>query len=128
MLVATKGQLMAWQAQIQFMCETIILSKNAAATISQCMECQKLSLWMRSLLLNFSPEQFRSFKNFTAKLEVEQSLFPFPDGEERLVLRTPHSDICMVFSLDEWEQFQQAMEEAEYMMQVYELMGKTDSL
>ena len=108
------------------MCETIILSKNGAATISQCMECQKLSLWMRSLLLNFSPEQFRSFKNFTAKLEVEQSLFPFPDGEERLVLRTPHSDICMVFSLDEWEQFQQAMEEAEYMMQVYELMGRAD--
>ena len=81
---------------------------------------------MRSLLLNFSPEQFRSFKNFTAKLEVEQSLFPFPDGEERLVLRTPHSDICMVFSLDEWEQFQQAMEEAEYMMQIYELVGRGD--
>ena len=90
------------------------------------MECQKLSLWMRSLLLNFSREQFRSFKNFTTKLEVEHSLFPFPDGEERLVLRTQHSDICMVFTLDEWEQFQQAMEEAEYMMQVYELMGRAD--
>ena len=106
------------------MCETIILSKNGAATISQCMECQKLSLWMRNLLLNFSPEQFKSFKTFTAKLEVGQSLFPFPDGEERLVLRTPHSDVCMVFSVDEWELFQQAMEEAEYMMQVYEIMGK----
>lgn len=108
------------------MCETIVLSRIGAATISQCMDCRKLTLWMRGLMLNFSPEQFRSFKNFTSKLEVEQSLFPFPDGEDRLVLRTPHADICMVFSLEEWEQFQQAMEEAEYMMQVYELMDSRD--
>ncbi len=105
------------------MCENIILSKTGAATISQCMECKVLTLWMRTLLLNFSPEQFRSFKNFTSKLEVDQSLFPFPDGEERLVLRTPHNDICMTFSIDDWEQFQGAMDEAEYMMQVYDMMS-----
>ncbi|PJJ84262.1 DUF6686 family protein [Mucilaginibacter auburnensis] len=105
------------------MCENIILSKTGAATISQCMECKVLTLWMRTLLLNFSPEQFKSFKNFTSKLEVDQSLFPFPDGEERLVLRTPHNDICMAFSIDDWEQFQGAMDEAEYMMQVYDMMS-----
>lgn len=88
------------------------------------MECGVLTLWLHNLLLNFSPVQFKTFKNFTAKLDVEQSLFPFPDGEERLVLRTPHNDICMTFSIDEWENFQQAMEEAEYMMQVYQLIDK----
>lgn len=86
------------------------------------MDCKVLTLWLHNLLLNFSPAQFKTFKSFTAKLDVKQSLFPFPDGEERLVLRTPHSDICMTFSVDEWEQFQQAMEDAEYMMQVYELI------
>lgn len=89
------------------------------------MECKILTLWTRTLLLNFSPDQFTSFKNFTSKLEVDQSLFPFPDGEDRLVLRTPHSDICMTFSIDDWEHFQQAMEDAEYMMQVYQIMDNS---
>ena len=106
------------------MCETIILSKIGATTISQCMDCKILTLWTRTLLLNFSPEQFVSFKNFTANLEVDQSLFPFPDGEDRLVLRTPHSDICMTFSLDDWDNFQQAMEEANYMREIYNLMAR----
>ncbi len=104
------------------MCQTIVLSKKGPATISQCMECKTLTVWLRHLLLNFSPAQFRSFKEFTSKLDVEESLFPFPDGEERLVLRTPHADICFTFSLAEWEDFQAAMEEAEYMQGVYELM------
>ncbi|MFD0751544.1 DUF6686 family protein [Mucilaginibacter calamicampi] len=109
---------------IYTMCETVILSKIGATIISQCMDCKILTLWTRTLLLNFSPEQFISFKNFTANLEVDLSLFPFPDGEERLVLRTPHSDICMTFSIDDWDNFQQAMEEARYMMEVYNLITK----
>jgi len=104
------------------MCETVILSKRGGAVIGQCVECKILTLWLNNLLLNFSPSQFKFFKDFTIRLDIEQSLFPFPDGEERFVLRTPHNDICMTFSTDEWDNFKEAMEEAEYMMQVYDLM------
>ncbi|WP_158992584.1 DUF6686 family protein [Mucilaginibacter sp. L196] len=105
------------------MCKTIVLSRKCATVISQCMECKIMNIWLRNLLLNFTPEQFKMFKNFTSGLDVEESMFPFPDGEDRLVLRTPHSDICFTFSLTEWEDFQAAMEEAEYMQGVYTLIS-----
>jgi len=106
----------------QLMCQTIVLCRKGPIVISQCMECKILNIWLRNLLLNFTPGQFKMFKDFTSKLDVEESMFPFPDGEERLVLRTPHSDICFTFSIHEWEDFQMAMEEAEYMQQVYQLI------
>jgi hypothetical protein len=104
------------------MCQTIVLSRKGSVVISQCMECKVITIWLHQLLLNFTPEQFSSFKTFTAKLEISESLFPFPDGGDRLVLRTPHSDICMTFSIEEWEDFQAAMEDAEYMQGVYQLI------
>ena len=104
------------------MCQTIVLSRKGSVVISQCMECKILNLWLRNLLLNFTPAQFKMFKEFTSGMDVEESLFPFPDGEERLVLRTPHTDISFTFSMTEWEDFQAAMDEAEYMQGVYDLM------
>ena len=80
-----------------------------------------LGIWHHNLLLTFSPGQFHSFKDFTTKLDMVEAMFPFPDGEERFVLRTPTNDISLAFSLNEWEDFQTAMEEAEYMMGIYDI-------
>ena len=105
------------------MCQTLILSRKGSVIINQCMECKILNIWLRNLLLNFTPEQFKMFNDFTSRLDIEESMFPFPDGEDRLILRTPHSDICFTFSITEWDDFQMAMEEAEYMQQVYRLIN-----
>jgi hypothetical protein len=104
------------------MCQTIFLSRKGSTVISQCRECKTLNIWQHNLLLSFSPGQFKAFKEFTQLLDTPECTFPFPDGEERLVLRTPHTDISFTFSMDEWEDFQAAMEEAEYMQGVYELL------
>jgi len=55
-------------------------------------------------------------------MDVEECLFPFPNGDDRLVLRTPHSDINFSFSLEEWDNFHEAMEEAIYMQNIYQMM------
>jgi hypothetical protein len=106
------------------MCQTLVLSRQGKVTISQCMECKILTLWLHNLLLNFSPEQFKSFKDFTSQLDIEESMFPFPDGEERLVLRTPNKDICLSFTIEEWEDFHTAMDEAEYMQDIYRIINQ----
>ncbi len=108
------------------MCQSIFLSQRGNTLISQCMECKVMNIWVRNLLLNFAPDQFKMFKEFTSALDVEESMFPFPDGEDRLVLRTPHSDICFAFNLPEWDDFQAAMDEAEYMISVYDLIHAGD--
>ncbi|MBE9585831.1 hypothetical protein IM792_15350 [Mucilaginibacter sp. JRF] len=105
------------------MCQHIVLARKGQTVISQCPDCRTFCIWQHNLLLNFSEEQFRSFKTFTANLDAADASFPFPDGEERLVLRTPNNDICLTFSLDEWDGFQAAMEDAVYFGNIYDMMA-----
>src|ERR1700761_8845092 len=104
------------------MCQSHILSSKGPVIISQCVDCKMLNIWLRNLLLNFTPEQFCAFENFISKLAIDEYTFPFPDGEERLVLRTPNNDICFTFTAEEWDDFKIAMEEAAYMQGVYALL------
>lgn len=73
------------------MCKIVILSNRGATVISQCVECKTLTLWPDNLLLNFTPSKFKTFKNYTTDLNNDKSLFSFPSGEYRFVLRTPHN-------------------------------------
>lgn len=73
-------------------------------------------------MLTFSPNQFSAFKKHTESPDFNDSFYLFPDGEERLILHMPNSDICFSFTEDEWANFYAAMEEAEYMQEVYQLI------
>lgn len=86
------------------------------------MECKALTLWHRNVVLNFTPAQFNIFKDFTERLDVQDCLFPFPDGEERLILRTPNTDISFAFTTDEWNNFHLSMGEAAYMQSIYKII------
>jgi hypothetical protein len=105
------------------MCQSTVLTQKGAAIISQCMDCKLITIWHHNLLLNFTPGQFKAFKDFTINLDQADYFFHFPDGDERLVLRTPNNDICFAFTEEEWDNFRVAMEEAEYMQDVYDLLS-----
>jgi hypothetical protein len=105
------------------MCETRILSQKGAAFISQCADCRAVYIWHHNLVLNFTEAQFADFKNFAHDLDFDERALPFPDGEERAVIRTPHNDINFAFTIDEWLTFQAAIDEAVYMMEVYGLIS-----
>ncbi len=105
------------------MCQTVILCQKGPTLISQCIECRIINIWHNNVLLYFSPDDLNTFKNFTASLEPEECLFPFPDGQDRLILRTPNKDINFCFTDAEWLQFQIALEEAEYMRSIYEMLN-----
>jgi hypothetical protein len=101
------------------MCETRILTQRGATVISHCAECGMLNIWHQNLMLCFTPEQLKSFQRFTTDLDFDDRSFPFPDGSNRLVLCTPNRDINFVFTDAEWEDFNGAMIEAGYMIEVY---------
>ncbi|GAA4341458.1 hypothetical protein GCM10023149_53790 [Mucilaginibacter gynuensis] len=75
-------------------------------------------------MLSFEYDQFEAFRNFTEEVDYEELTYPFPDGTERIILRTPNRDINFTFSVDEWHSFRQAMDEALYMREVYMLIDK----
>lgn len=105
------------------MCDAKILSQRGATVISRCSECNCLFIWNHNLILSFTTDQFMQFKDFSAEFEFAGHSFPFPDGEERMVMRTPTNDIQFTFTIHEWEDFQAAMTEATYMQEVYALMN-----
>ncbi|WP_237073502.1 DUF6686 family protein [Mucilaginibacter mali] len=106
------------------MCETRVLSQQGSAIISHCADCQTVFIWHNNLVLNFTRNQFADFRRFADDMDFDDRALPFPDGYDRAVLRTPHNDINFAFTLGEWDNFKQAMDEAAYMLEVYSLMGE----
>ncbi len=104
------------------MCATNILSKQAATVISYCKCCETIYVWHNNLMLCFDIDQFKAFRDFTENWDHEDMVHDFPDGQERIVLRTPNRDINFTFTMDEWENFKQAMDEAMYMREIYMLI------
>ncbi|QXV64377.1 hypothetical protein FPZ42_10920 [Mucilaginibacter achroorhodeus] len=81
-----------------------------------------LNIWHHNLLLCFSPSQFNSFQQFTNDMSFEDRSFPFPDGSERVVLCTPNRDINFVFTREEWDDFNSAMVESLYLLEIHALL------
>jgi hypothetical protein len=104
------------------MCDSKILSQRGASVISRCSECRCIFIWNNNLILSFSPEQFVQFREFTTDLDFTEHSHSFPDGQERLVMRTPVNDVQLTFTIEEWDDFHAAMDEALYMQEVYALM------
>ena len=104
------------------MCDAKTLSHKGAVMISQCADCKTINIWCNNLIFNFTVEQFTSFKQFTEELDFDERSLPFPDEQDRVVLKTPIDHINFTFTLDEWDDFHDAMNEAYYMQQVLALI------
>jgi hypothetical protein len=106
------------------MCDAKVISQKNTVVISRCSECRCIFIWNNNLILNFSPQQFIQFRDFTIELDIDEYTLPFPDGQERVVMRTPVNDIQLAFTPQEWDDFHAAMEEAVYMQEIYSLMER----
>jgi hypothetical protein len=104
------------------MCDARVLSQKGAAIISRCSECRCIFIWNHNVILSFSPQQFALFKGFVDDMVFEENAFPFPDGEDRAMMRTPVDNIQLTFTPTEWEDFQSAIGEAIYMQEIYTMM------
>lgn len=104
------------------MCNTKILAQAGSAFVSHCTDCKTIFIWQNNILLNFSPEDFSSFKRMLSELDFEDCSFHFRDNIPRIIIKSPKPEISFTFSEDEWEDFNQAINEALYMQQIYALM------
>lgn len=103
------------------MCKTRILSCKDRTIISQCVDCSEISLWHNNLLLNFSVDDFLDFQQVVNSQCFDDCCIAFPDGEDRIIIRTPDTAICFTFYEEELEWFKQAIEEALHMASIYAL-------
>ncbi|PWG78369.1 hypothetical protein DDR33_22655 [Pararcticibacter amylolyticus] len=81
-----------------------------------------MNIWHNNLLLNFTKEEFLSFRKVINDLVFGDNSLPFPDDIDRIILRTPNRDISFTFAEFDFEQFKQAMDEAIYFSEIYSMM------
>src|SRR4051812_16184242 len=104
------------------MCQTIIMCENKNTVISQCNDCQGLFIWHNNLMLSFSQEDFRQFNQTIHSLPFDGHSYSFPDGENRMILRTPNIDISFCFRRKEFEDFCTLIGESVYLMDLYAMI------
>lgn len=105
------------------MCKTLVLSTGKHTAITHCPCCKVYYIWHNNLVLNFTQHDFNNFKHIIDHAAFDETSLPFPDKEERILLRTPNEDISFAFTYPELESFKELLNEAIYMKEVYELMG-----
>jgi hypothetical protein len=105
------------------MCEAKTLSQRGATMVSQCLQCKTINIWQNNVLLNFTPQQFADFRQFINDLDFEERSHPFPDKQDRAVLKTPVDHINFTFTEEEWEDLKDALDEGMYMQKVFDLIG-----
>jgi len=74
-------------------------------------------------MLTFNKHQFDNFIKYSIHIPYLDNLFVFPDGTSRFILNTPSQEINFAFMEEEWLCFAEAMKEAHYMKEVYQLIG-----
>lgn len=105
------------------MCDTRTLSSRNSVCVSHCTGCKSIYLWHNNVILNFTTEQFHSFKNLISNYDFDDGAAPFPDGAERIMVRMPEKGVSIAFMEEEWESLKEVLEEASYMREVYEMLG-----
>lgn len=106
------------------MCQSTILNTKGNTIISYCPTCQNCFIWQNSFLLTFSSLQFSCFASEIACEKLDKEFFRFPDGNSRTYLETPMKEVLLTFTAYEWMDFKEAIQEAYYMREVFEIINK----
>ncbi|SEL99284.1 hypothetical protein SAMN05216436_10192 [bacterium A37T11] len=102
-----------------------ILTQNEIGFVSIAETDGLIHLSFKNLLLNFSTGEFLAFRNMTKRLAAHNCLIPFPDGTQKIILRTPFEGIHFSFDVYEIQELANLMAEACYMKEIYGIIHRS---
>lgn len=106
------------------MCHSTLLSTNGQTSITYCDQCKAHYIWQDSSLLSFDAGHFQGFVQSVYEYKGREKFFTCPDGIVRMMLPTPLPELALTFTFPDWGNFILSLEEASYMMQIYQMVGK----
>ncbi|MFD2598004.1 hypothetical protein ACFSQ3_03485 [Sphingobacterium corticis] len=105
------------------MCHSTLLACNGQTTITYCRNCKAHYIWQDNSLLTFNADDFRRFVAGVHEYKGREQFFTCPDGVVRMLMPTPLPELALTFTYPEWGNFMLSLEEAGYMMEIYQLVG-----
>lgn len=104
------------------MCQFVNLTTKGNTSISYCSKCNFHYVCQKAYVLTFSSFQYACFLDEIKNRVGNEEFLAFPDDEERMFLATPAPEILFTFTKEEWYNFTTALEEANYMREVYRII------
>ncbi len=103
-------------------CRLKILSKHDQGFISMPEDQNIIHLCFNNLLINFSKEDFITFRRIVKDIYLENSPVSFPDGRQRILLNSPYLGINFSFDHFEMTELVRSLDEAYYMERIYSFL------
>ena len=100
-------------------CQTKILAEGNHFNVSYCGCCKRIGLFYNNILSGFDVIEFEHFSEGVQSLNFNEGAILFPNHELYIMVTTCHPDVQFCFNHDEFSQFQNLMEEARLMLDVY---------
>jgi len=104
------------------MCNPILLKSTPTTHLSQCVECKTIFLWHNNFVINYTASEFDAFRKIIKNAVFSNNALPFPDGVDRIIVRTSHESINLIFTEDEWVSLKDVLDEGQFVLQIYEIM------
>ncbi|WP_370525685.1 DUF6686 family protein [Olivibacter sp. SDN3] len=104
------------------MCNTRVLCQHTRTTVSQCSDCGMFFIWHNNMLLSFLDKEYHLFLSYIKRYVFSERSVIFPDGEDRIIIHSSAKELSLAFEEDEWEEFKEALTEAAYLGNVYDIL------
>lgn len=103
-------------------CHPHILAQSTHFSITNCVQCKRIGLCYKNLLIGYSHKDFYYFvKNFV-KIDFDQHAVYFPDESARIIIKTPHKDIQINLDFREFSELRDVLQESALLLNAYQLI------
>ena len=97
-------------------------SESDSLQIVQFKACGHIGLRYNNILLTFSEKTFQDFVETYSSISFERYSIIFPDERNRLIMNTVVDEVQFCFTHDQFENMQQALNEASLILQANSLI------
>lgn len=102
-----------------------ILSQRESGFVGTNERYDFIHVYFKNLMLNFSLAEFVSFRSMTKDLIFDDCLVALPNGDDKVILRTPFEGINFAFDRLEMHNLVEVLDEAYYMREIHVLLKKS---
>ena len=104
-------------------CKPEIILESEHYNVARCTTCGRIGLYYKNILLGFNPADFHAFTRSIHAVTFDKSAVDFPDGQKHLVMNTCHKDIQFTFTREEFEEFQDLLQQAVLLLETKVILG-----
>lgn len=103
-------------------CKPVILAEGPHYCVSQCSDCLRVNLQYHHIMIGFEDREFRQFTRQFLGIDYDKYAVRLADGSQRLILKSPHPDIHLQLSKQEFNEIFDLLQQSQLMFEVWGLI------